>query len=156
MILYKAFLGCTVPQDTLQRTRYLQYNFILHIISVTLFSQKKAVLLLVPPPVRFPSAHPVSDVGCLWLLHEQAGITVQTNRGLFFIPSARRVVSPRSLWSSRCAAEGWPEHVVAVGGERWQPVVREDLGWHAALASEVPLRGCVSARCWGQWFMKSL
>lgn len=79
---------------------------------------KKAVLLLVPPTVCSPSAHPVSDVGCLRLLYEQARITVQTNRGLFFIPSARRVVSARSLGSSRCAAEGWPEQVVTVGGER--------------------------------------
>lgn len=113
---------------------------------------KRDVLLLVPPAVCFPSAHPASDVR-LQLLSEHTQIR-QPGDSFYEIKKAKCLTSQlQCLWVCCRWVAGAGCHLEA---GMWHPDFREDLVSGTALATEVQPSVCVSASGWGQQFVRTL
>ena len=153
MILYKAFLGCAIPQEIFCRG-HITYSI------RSYHTSPRSAIKSSPAPCASNCTLPFCP-HCVWhwMLVAPGWASSDCssdNQGIVFPLIRRQTVSPCSLRPSRSAAEGWWEHNVTMGVKRWQPVVREDLLWCAMLASEVHIHVCVSARDWGQRFVRTL
>lgn len=149
MIAYKVFLGCAIVQKTFCRGHSTAQFHIIYYKSSHIVEKRDVLLLSSSCTLPF-----CSPCICCQMLVAPAS-SDQTSRAQFSWGQEGKGSHPAASVSlGLLQVDGGRMSCLEMG--TWHPGFREDLVSGAVLATEVQLCVCVSARGWGQQFVRTL